>query len=249
MLQKFILTYGIFIMTIVIDFVSKKIAITSATYFKNEGIMMSAFAHLPLMIKSVYLCTIGIFLLAIYILITFYFNFKTKKFYVGTALLFAGFTGNVLDRIQFGYVVDFFQILQLPVFNFADMAQIIGIIFVIWSWKTELDFHLPLDNKRTFSPFNRSLDVRFTIQLFILFLCSTMIVFSFSYLFIKYSLVQTGLASGLYLEEHLQAYVIMFFSFIFFSLKKLYKLIFVGLEDFYININILNYINILIYYI
>jgi signal peptidase II len=112
-------------------------------------------------------------------------------------------------------VVDFFQILQFPVFNFADVAQIAGIILVIWSWKTELNFHLPLDNKRTFSPFNRSLDVRFTIQLFILFLCSSMIIFSFSYLFIKYTLIETGLASGFYLEEHLQAYVIMFSSFIF----------------------------------
>jgi signal peptidase II len=42
-----------------------------------------------------------------------------------------------------------------------------------------------------------------------------MIIFSFSYLFIKYTLIETGLASGLYLEEHLQAYVIMFSSFIF----------------------------------
>ncbi len=41
-------------------------------------------------------------------------------------LIIAGAIGNLIDRIQFGYVRDFFDFRIWPVFNIADMAIVCG---------------------------------------------------------------------------------------------------------------------------
>ncbi|MFT9497014.1 signal peptidase II, partial [Anaerosolibacter sp.] len=41
-------------------------------------------------------------------------------------LIIAGAIGNLIDRIQFGYVRDFFDFRVWPVFNIADMAIVCG---------------------------------------------------------------------------------------------------------------------------
>ena len=51
---------------------------------------------------------------------------------VGFALIFGGAIGNLIDRIRFGYVVDFLDVyigdLHWPAFNIADSAITVGII-------------------------------------------------------------------------------------------------------------------------
>jgi len=48
-------------------------------------------------------------------------------------LLLAGGIGNLLDRLFFGYVVDFFsvQFVQFPVFNVADICLTVAAVFLI----------------------------------------------------------------------------------------------------------------------
>jgi len=45
---------------------------------------------------------------------------------VGSALLLGGAAGNLVDRVQWGYVLDFLQVPGLPVFNAADVAIVVG---------------------------------------------------------------------------------------------------------------------------
>ena len=47
---------------------------------------------------------------------------------LGTALIFSGSIGNMIERITKGFVVDFldFRLINFPVFNIADMAVCIG---------------------------------------------------------------------------------------------------------------------------
>lgn len=54
----------------------------------------------------------------------------------GLSLVVAGALGNVIDRLQHGYVVDFFH-LTLPsvisnVSNFADHAIVLGVLCLMW---------------------------------------------------------------------------------------------------------------------
>jgi lipoprotein signal peptidase len=52
---------------------------------------------------------------------------------VGSALALAGAAGNLSDRIRSGAVTDFIALGRWPVFNFADVAIIVGIALVLGS--------------------------------------------------------------------------------------------------------------------
>ena len=51
---------------------------------------------------------------------------------VGTGLFFGGAIGNIIDRIQSGYVIDFLDFRVLPVFNSADIAIFSGMCCLIY---------------------------------------------------------------------------------------------------------------------
>lgn len=52
---------------------------------------------------------------------------------LGMGLLLGGAAGNVIDRLQTGYVVDFFDFRIWPVFNVADTAIVVGVGLIIYS--------------------------------------------------------------------------------------------------------------------
>jgi signal peptidase II len=49
-------------------------------------------------------------------------------------LQMGGAAGNMVDRVRNGYVVDFFYIRPLPVFNVADLAIVSGACLLAWVW-------------------------------------------------------------------------------------------------------------------
>lgn len=53
-------------------------------------------------------------------------------FVYGIWILIAGIIGNLMDRIFFGYVIDYFQILNSPIFNISDIAIIIGMAIILF---------------------------------------------------------------------------------------------------------------------
>ena len=63
-------------------------------------------------------------------------NNKSRKysFYnISLAFILAGASGNLIDRLRLGYVIDFFDFRIWPVFNIADSAITIGAILLGWS--------------------------------------------------------------------------------------------------------------------
>ena len=74
---------------------------------------------------------------AVFLVLFFVFDFKYKKksklYCISSALIIAGAIGNLIDRILFGYVRDFiyFQFINFPVFNVADIALTFGIILLL----------------------------------------------------------------------------------------------------------------------
>ncbi len=62
---------------------------------------------------------------------------KTRWLAIALGLVAGGAFGNVIDRIRFGYVVDFldFSKLYFPwVFNVADAAISIGVVMLLWHY-------------------------------------------------------------------------------------------------------------------
>ena len=56
---------------------------------------------------------------------------------IGSGLLLGGAIGNLIDRVRFGYVVDFvsfrfFNRYEYPVFNVADMAIVVGTLLILF---------------------------------------------------------------------------------------------------------------------
>ena len=73
---------------------------------------------------------------------------RYKTFVVTCVLIIAGAIGNLIDRIAYGYVIDFlyFRLINFPIFNFADCCVSVGavllFIFVLFIYKDTED--LPL---------------------------------------------------------------------------------------------------------
>lgn len=59
-------------------------------------------------------------------------RFHIASYFCAFILIFSGALSNLLDRIRFGYVIDFIEFIPLKgFFNLADCAIVIGIIIII----------------------------------------------------------------------------------------------------------------------
>lgn len=52
---------------------------------------------------------------------------------LGLGLLLGGAAGNAIDRLQTGYVIDFFDFRVWPVFNIADSAIVVGVGLIVYT--------------------------------------------------------------------------------------------------------------------
>ena len=74
------------------------------------------------------------------IFLAYFFMIKDKKIdkieEVCYGLLLGGILGNLIDRVVFGYVIDFFHLIlesyHFPIFNIADIGIVIGTFIVIF---------------------------------------------------------------------------------------------------------------------
>ncbi|MBN1913233.1 MAG: signal peptidase II [Candidatus Omnitrophica bacterium] len=57
---------------------------------------------------------------------------KLSLYNLSLILILAGATGNLVDRLLFGYVVDFIDLRIWPVFNIADSSITVGAVLLGW---------------------------------------------------------------------------------------------------------------------
>ena len=55
----------------------------------------------------------------------------SHSYILGFSLILGGAIGNLIDRITYGYVIDFIDFRIWPVFNIADSAITIGAVIII----------------------------------------------------------------------------------------------------------------------
>lgn len=85
--------------------------------------------HMP--IAGTYLLTIAILFLGFYVVVKNCL-WEHKRHLFPLALILAGALGNVIDRVRFGYVVDFIQVYWWPTFNIADVFIVCGVLILSW---------------------------------------------------------------------------------------------------------------------
>ncbi len=143
--KKYIISLIIFVLCLFFDRLTKYLAIINLkdkddfviiknalvlTYLENTGAAFSMLEGKRL---------IFIIITIIFSVIIFFFFLKIKPdrryspLYICLTVILAGAVGNLIDRIMNGFVVDFiyFQIINFPVFNVADICVTLGVIFLI----------------------------------------------------------------------------------------------------------------------
>ena len=97
------------------------------TYVENNGVAFGMFADM----RWIFVALTSALLIAI-IIVMFVKHPKGKMFYISAVLIIGGGIGNLIDRIFYGYVIDYISLSFFPpVCNFADYAITIGTILLI----------------------------------------------------------------------------------------------------------------------
>ena len=107
------------------------------TYVKNTGAAWSMLSG-----KQSILIIFSVIVLIFFIKYLLKKEEYNKIDIVGYGLFLAGTIGNLIDRVVYGYVIDYFNFYifsyDFPIFNIADSCIVIGIVLLfISSWREE----------------------------------------------------------------------------------------------------------------
>lgn len=96
------------------------------TYILNPGAAFGLFAN-----QTFFFITLAVVMMLA--VVYFYPAIKKESAWikVGIGLLLGGAIGNLIDRVQIGKVVDFFDFRIWPIFNIADIGIVCGAFIII----------------------------------------------------------------------------------------------------------------------
>lgn len=99
----------------------------SLTYVENNGVAFGMFSDMRWLFVAITVALI------IFILVyMFKRRPREKVFYISTALIIGGGIGNLIDRIFYGYVIDYLSLSFFPpVCNFADYCITVGTVILM----------------------------------------------------------------------------------------------------------------------
>jgi len=102
------------------------------TYIKNSGAgfgILQGFKNFFIVITIV---------IAIIIIIYHYKKEKSLLLNLAAGFILGGAAGNLIDRIRWGYVIDYLDFRIWPVFNLADSSLVLGVgLLIVYLWKYE----------------------------------------------------------------------------------------------------------------
>lgn len=98
-------------------------------YTKNLGIAFGI--YLP----KVFLL-IMIFVTLIVLIGLLISNWRQKKYFIFSAylLIMLGASSNLIDRLQYGFVIDYIDLKIWPIFNLADLSIFIGVLLALYQF-------------------------------------------------------------------------------------------------------------------
>ena len=103
------------------------------THVHNTGAAFGLFQDQTFALTIVAL--VGIVILLVYALFIYHrFPFLNNGLGISAlGLVLGGTVGNLIDRLRFGYVIDFIDVGIWPAFNIADSAIVVGVIILAYS--------------------------------------------------------------------------------------------------------------------
>ncbi len=118
----------------------------SFTYVENNGVAFGMFSNnrwIFVVLTSALIAAILIYM--------FYKKPKSRLFYCSVALIIGGGIGNLIDRIAYGYVIDYISLSFFPpVCNFADYCITAGtVLLMIYLLFFSDNFKKDLKNDKT----------------------------------------------------------------------------------------------------
>ena len=123
--------FFIVIAIVVLDQISKQWVLAQPEWFKtfNDGIAFSLPLTGTLALVTAVILTVILFFSSLRI------HPKTPLMDMGFALVIGGSLGNIIDRVQYGAVVDFIRFGTFPAFNLADSSITIGVFLLLISFR------------------------------------------------------------------------------------------------------------------
>ncbi len=110
-------------------------------YARNNGFAFGLLQRAPSTLQEVFF--VGVPAFAMILIILIFIKLQDNQMLTSIALttILGGAVGNLLDRLHFGYVVDFISIhfgsYRLPPFNIADASIIAGVLLMFVSQLTQ----------------------------------------------------------------------------------------------------------------
>lgn len=107
-------------------------SLLSLTYLRNTGFAFGLLQRAPESLKDIFFIAVPIFALILIVLI--FIKLQDDQLLTSIALttILGGAIGNLIDRLQYGYVIDFLdlhwrEVFHFPPFNLADCSIVIGV--------------------------------------------------------------------------------------------------------------------------
>lgn len=221
--RDWIVIFGLLVLTIILDQYTKLWATSKPESWygplhiilvHNHGAMLGLFSNLTAFLRIVTLSTSGIFILSVYLFLQYIIPIPILKLRYGLSLLVGGIFGNVLDRIFYGYVIDFvsFEFFKwhTPVWNVADMIQWVGYILIAITILKEGHLLWPDQNARTRFWVNQKFQIKFTGLFIAVGLLLSLISFVFAYTYIKLSLTELVGINNEIIHKYLNTFIFSF---------------------------------------
>lgn len=180
----------------------------------NHGAILGTFSDLTAFLRIVTLSTSGFFILSIYCFLQYIIPIPMLKLRYGLSLLVGGIIGNVLDRVLYGYVIDFISFdiggWHSPVWNTADMIQWVGYLLLAYSVIKEGHLLWPDKNMRRMFWVNQKFQIKFSLLFMAVGLMLTVVSFIFSYTYLKLSLGEIVGSNNRLIDKYALSFVFSF---------------------------------------
>jgi signal peptidase II len=110
----------------------------SLTYTRNNGFAFGLLQKAPPALQEIFFIGVPVFALILIILIFIKLQDDQMLTSVALTTILGGAVGNLIDRLQYGYVIDFLDFhwrgrFQFPAFNIADCSIIIGVTIMFFN--------------------------------------------------------------------------------------------------------------------